>query len=87
MRIENLGAPLERFIEEQVASGRYESADHVVREALHRLQDQEREIEGAWSIEELRREIQKGIDSGPSVPAEEVFARLKDKYRRMGGEG
>ena len=83
MHIENLGETLERFIQDQVASGRYRTADDVVRSALHLLQDQEREIESGWTVEELRREVQKGIDSGPGIPAEEVFARLDEKYRRM----
>lgn len=83
MHIENLGETLERFIQDQVASGRYRTADDVVRSALQLLQDQEREIEGGWTVEELRREVQKGIDSGPGIPAEEVFARLDEKYRRM----
>ena len=31
----------------------------------------------------LRQQIQEGIDSGPSTPAEEVFDRLTAKYQSM----
>jgi hypothetical protein len=34
-------------------------------------------------LEVLRREIQKGIDSGPAVDADEVFARLRAEYEAM----
>jgi len=82
MRIgEKFGEPLERFIEDQVASGRYQDADDVIRTALQLLQDQE--LHGGWTVEELRREVQKGIDSGPGIPAEEVFAELRERYRRL----
>jgi len=30
-------------------------------------------------LDDLRRLVQEGIDSGPSIPAEEVFAKLKAK--------
>ena len=34
-------------------------------------------------IAALRMEIQKGIDSGPGIPAEQVFDRLEAKYRAL----
>jgi antitoxin ParD1/3/4 len=37
----------------------------------------------AARLEELRREIRKGVDSGPAIPAEEVFARLRAKLKAM----
>lgn len=33
--------------------------------------------------EALRLEIQKGIDSGPGIPAEQVFDRLEAKYHAL----
>lgn len=33
--------------------------------------------------EALRLEIQKGIDSGPGTPAEQVFDRLEAKYHAL----
>ncbi len=73
--------PLQRFIVDQVASGRFENADDVIRAALQLLQAQETEI--GLSVEDIRREVQKGVDSGPGIPADEVFDRLKAKYQRM----
>ena len=35
------------------------------------------------SLDELRRLFCEGIESGPHVPAEEVFDRLKAKYEKM----
>jgi hypothetical protein len=36
---------------------------------------------------DLQREIQAGIDSGPSVPASEVFARLEKKAQELATGG
>ena len=33
--------------------------------------------------EQLRQQIRAGIDSGPGIPAEEVFDRLNAKYQAM----
>jgi antitoxin ParD1/3/4 len=40
----DLGDHWERFIDDQVRSGRYASADEVVRDALKGLQDQDRKL-------------------------------------------
>lgn len=56
----SLSPDLEEFINRKVASGRYLSADDVVREALRLLDD--REQLRAIRLEELRREIAIGID-------------------------
>ncbi|MCL6708420.1 type II toxin-antitoxin system ParD family antitoxin [Pseudomonas sp. R2.Fl] len=50
----DLGAHWENFIDEQVKSGRYTSADEVVRKALKGLEEQDRKLE------ELRRQIDEG---------------------------
>jgi len=57
----SLTPEMEKFIENCVKSGRYVSASEVVREAMRLLQDQEklREIR----LEELDRELQKGLDA------------------------
>jgi antitoxin ParD1/3/4 len=77
----SLTPELERFIRERVDSGRYHSSSEVVREALRLLE--EREQLRALRLEELRREIQRGVDSGPAVDGEEVFARLRARYESM----
>lgn len=64
-----------------VESGEYASASEVVREALRgwKLKRKVEEME----VEELRALWKEGVDSGPSVDAETVFARLKAKYAAM----
>ncbi len=76
-----VGEHFERFIQTQVESGRYVSVSEVVREALRLMEDQEslRELH----IADLRRQVEEGMNSGPGLPAEEVFARLEAKYETM----
>lgn len=76
-----VGDHFEQFIREQIEAGRYASPSEIVREALHLLETQERlrEIE----LEGYREKIREGIESGPGIPAEEVFSRLEAKYQAM----
>jgi len=76
-----IGDHFEQFIRQQIESGRYASASEVVRDALRALEGRERlrEIE----IEEYRAKIREGIESGPGIPAEDVFTRLEAKYQTM----
>jgi antitoxin ParD1/3/4 len=61
-----------------VAGGDYGSVSEVVRDALRdwRLR---RRIE-TLETEELRRLVQEGIDSGPGLEADAVFARLRARF-------
>jgi antitoxin ParD1/3/4 len=67
-----------------VEGGDYGSVSEVVRDALRdwRLR---RKIE-SLEIDELRRLVQEGIDSGPGVDAAEVFARLRARFGRPQAE-
>lgn len=76
-----LGEHFETFIRRQLASGRYNNASEVVRAGLRLLQELEQENE--VRLAELRKAVKEGFESGPGVPAEEVFARLEAKYRAM----
>jgi len=73
-----IGTHFERFVRRQIESGRYTSASEVVREALRLLEERE-ELREA-QIKNLRAQLQEGIDSGPGIPADEVFDRLEAKY-------
>lgn len=82
----SLTPELEAMVAEKVKSGLYNSASEVVREGLRlvREQDQLREIR----LNELRAEIQKGIDSlergeGRHYDsAAELFKELKAEGRK-----
>jgi antitoxin ParD1/3/4 len=57
-----LGKPFTDFAQRKVASGEFGSTSEVVREAMRRY------IAYDDQVEKLRREIQKGLDSGPARP-------------------
>ncbi len=72
----SLGAHFDSFVQEQLASGRFESASEVVRAGLRLLEDQETAV--AERRVELRRSINEAFDDPrPSVPASDVFTRLR----------
>ena len=77
----------EELVKGKVESGLYNSASEVMREALRLLEerDQLRELR----LEELRREIQKGIDSGEATPLdmEEIKRRGRARLSAQQMEG
>lgn len=76
-----IGGHFEAFVKEQVQQGRYASASEVIRDGLRALE--EREQIRAAKLEALRAAIQRGIDSGPGIPAEEVFAEVRARIRKV----
>ncbi|BAC91445.1 type II toxin-antitoxin system ParD family antitoxin [Gloeobacter violaceus] len=60
----NLTPQLEEMIRRKVASGLYNSASEVVREALRLMEEQD--CLHHLKLEQLRRDIQEGLDSGPA---------------------
>jgi antitoxin ParD1/3/4 len=58
----SLGDHFREFAERKVQEGRFATTSEVVRAGLRLLEAEEEKIEA------LRREIQKGIDSGPAEP-------------------
>ena len=76
----SLTPELERFVDEKVKSGLYNSASEVVRESL-RLLRREDEIE-QLQLEELRRDIKNSIkqmDAGQGLPLDAVRERIQKK--------
>jgi antitoxin ParD1/3/4 len=71
----SLGEHFEQFIQQQIASGRYQNASEVLRAGLRKLEDDER------VLEELRRLIQAGFESGVAGTTEDVFARVRANGR------
>lgn len=68
----NLTPQLEEMVKKKVASGLYNSASEVVRDAL-RLMDEQDRLRAA-KLEQLRQDIRAGLDSGDPTPwdAEEI---------------
>jgi len=61
-----------------VEDGEYASTSEIVREALRdwtRKRDNE-----LRDLEVLRAAIREGLDSGPGIPAEKVFAELRARF-------
>lgn len=56
----SLTPELEKLVQEKVASGLYNSASEVIRESLRLLHERDRIRE--IRLEELRKEIQKGVN-------------------------
>jgi antitoxin ParD1/3/4 len=74
----NLTPELERFVQQKVETGRYNSASEVVREALRLLEQKEqlRQLQ----ILELRKRIAEGLtslDRGEAVDGEQFLDELE----------
>ncbi len=71
-------AEMAETLRRTVAGGEYASTSEVVREALRewtRARDAERR-----DLDALRAAIRAGLDSGPGIPADQVFAELRARY-------
>jgi antitoxin ParD1/3/4 len=66
------------FVRQSVESGEYASTSEVVHDAMREWK--ERHDLCGYTVEELRRLVQAGIDSGPSLCA--TMADVKAKARR-----
>lgn len=78
-----LGKHFETFVQAQLASGRYNNASEVVRDALRLMEERERRLAA------LDAALARGIadaDAGRVTSAEEVLDRLEAKYTRMAAE-
>ncbi len=64
----SIGDHYEAFAKKLVASGRYASVSEVLRDGLRLME--EREALREWKLNELKKAIQEGIDSGPPEPWE-----------------
>ncbi len=74
----------EKFIQEQVARGRFKSANEVLAHALILLEQKYREDE-AW-IEDVRQKVDEAkaeVERGEVLPLETVMAQLQEKFRLM----
>ena len=79
----DLGSQLERYIQQLVDTGRYNSKSEVLREGVRLIQDRETRLEA------LDASIKRGLadaDAGRTKTADAVFDRLEEKYRSMAEE-
>lgn len=65
-------------VRDAVASGEYASTSEVIRDAL-RDWTLKRKVAIA-EFDEMRRLVREGIESGPGIDADLIFARLRAKY-------
>ena len=76
----SIGDHYEAFARELVASGRYASVSEVLRDGLRLME--EREALREWKLNELKKAIQEGLDSGPAEPWEGADF-VKEEGRRI----
>jgi antitoxin ParD1/3/4 len=76
----NLTPQLEELVRSKVSSGMYRSASEVVREAL-RLMDEQDRLRQA-KLDELRRDVRLGLDSGKSEQWDATAVKAKARARR-----
>jgi antitoxin ParD1/3/4 len=80
----NISVPdsLREWVQSRIESGEYASVSDYVRDLIRRDQSaRARQLE----VDDIRRTIEEGRARGRTFPAEEVFARLEDKLRRLAG--
>jgi antitoxin ParD1/3/4 len=78
-----LGKHFESFVQAQLASGRYNNASEVLRDALRLMEDRERRLAA------LDAAIERGmadINAGLITDADTVLDRLQAKYTRLAEE-
>lgn len=77
----SLTPELEQYVQEKVSSGLYYSASEVIRDGLRLLK--EREQFQQIRLQELRQDIQAGLDSGESTPLDMQTVKVKARQRRQ----
>lgn len=77
----SLTPELARYVQNKVSSGKYYSASEVIREGLRLLQ--ERDQLHQIRLQELRDDIQAGLDSGEATPLNMEDVKAKARQRRQ----
>ena len=79
----SLTPQLDRFVQDRVASGRYQTASEVVREGLRLLELQEREREEAFAA--LKAKLARGAaqaDRRELIDPEDVLRKIDARKKR-----
>ena len=80
-----LGPDLEAFIQAQLASGRYNNASEVVREALRLMEERERQLAAVdAAIERGMADIKAGRVHDADTVFDELEVRYTDMARKRG---
>jgi antitoxin ParD1/3/4 len=77
----SLTPELEQYIQTKVSTGMYYSASEVVREGLRLLK--ERDHLQKIRLQELRLDIQAGLDSGDATPLDMQAVKAEARQRRQ----
>ena len=75
----SLTPELESFVEETVATGRYNSASEVVRAGLRRLSEEEQWI--AYAREKVRRGME-DVAAGRVISRKDFLAEIEERHRK-----
>jgi antitoxin ParD1/3/4 len=75
----SLTPALEKFVEKKVKSGLYHTASEVIRDGLRLIEERDRLYKAR--LEALRRDIGKGLESGPATLFDPKD--LKKRVRRV----
>jgi antitoxin ParD1/3/4 len=68
------------WVQSRIESGEYASVSDYVRDLIRRDQNA---LARQLKVEDIRRTIEEGRAMGRNLTADEVFARIEDKLRRM----
>jgi antitoxin ParD1/3/4 len=80
----SLTPELDKFVEAQLATGRYQSASEVFREGLRLLQEREERRKAA--LDEVRKKIREGLDAakrGDLFDGEEVLRQILGESKKL----
>jgi antitoxin ParD1/3/4 len=80
----SLTPELERYVQEKVSTGMYYSASEVIREGLRLLQERDRMQE--IQMQQLKQEIQTGLDSGETTPLNMKEVKTQARRSRKSGK-
>ena len=80
----NISVPdaMREWVQRRIESGDYASVSDYVRDLIRRDQNTRAR---RLSVDDIRRTIEEGRAAGGASPAEDVFARIEDKLRRLAG--
>ena len=76
-----IGEHFERFVKDQIGSGRYGSASEVIRDALRLMEEQEQVRQ--LKLGNLRSELLKGLASGPGKSSDSVFNTVRERIEKV----